>query len=130
MNQTLIVNVPSELYVRIKKRADEAHRSVEDEAVVLLQATVPTDLDQSLASLQLLDNAGLEKAARSRLADDVGAELETLHFKQQREGLSTTESTRCAELVRALERAMLVRANAAVLLKQRGVDVSHLVTQP
>lgn len=129
MTQTLVVNVPSELYVRIKKRADEAHRSVEDEAAVLLETTVPMEPEQALASLRLLDNAGLQQAARSRLAAELAAELEALHLKQQREGLSAAESVRCAELMQAYERSMLVRAEAAALLQQRGVVVSSLIGQ-
>ena len=130
MNQTLTVNLPGDLYVRIKKRADDAQRSVEDEAVELLAATVSAEPDSALASLDLLDNEAVERAARSRLAVELASELETLHLKQQREGLTAAESGRCAELVRAYERAMLVRAQAAAVLKKRGVDVSHLVAQP
>lgn len=39
MSQSLTVNLPSELYVRIKERADHAKRSVEDEAIKMLAAT-------------------------------------------------------------------------------------------
>src|SRR6188474_1264262 len=101
MSQSLTVNVPSELYRHIKKRADEARRSVEEEAAVMLGATGPSadsslaDVRQFLASLELLDNAGIERAARGRLAAELAAEIETLHLKQQREGLMDTERTRC-----------------------------------
>src|SRR5207245_213760 len=82
MSQTLTVNLPSDLYVRIKKRADDSRRSVEDEAIELLAATVPavdsfpSELQQALASLALLDSTGLEHAARSRLAAELATELE------------------------------------------------------
>lgn len=115
MSQTLTVNLPSELYVLIKKRADEACRSVEDEAIELLAATVscaeplPADLQQSLALLEILDNASVERAARSRLAAELAAELEKLHLKQQREGLTEVERLRCSELVHGYERSMLIR---------------------
>jgi plasmid stability protein len=133
MSQTLTVNLPSELYVRIKKRADDAHRTVEDEAIELLAANVPAwdqfrvDIQQSL---ELLDTAAVERAAHSGLPVEFALELESLHFKQQREGLTDLESARCAELVRAYEQSMLVRAHAAALLKGRGVDVSNLVARP
>jgi len=136
MSQLLTVNVPGELYLHIKKRADEARRSVEEEAALMLGATDPAadsslaDVRQFVASLELLDNAGIERAARGRLAAELAAEIETLHLKQQREGLTDTERTRCTELVRAYERSMLIRAHAAALLKKRGVDVEGLVVQP
>ena len=129
MIQTLTVKLPSELYVRIKKRADDAQHSVEDEALELLAATMPDEPDRSFASLSLLDNAAVEQAARSRLSVEFAGELESLHLKQQREGLTAAESSRCAELIRAYERTMLIRAHAAVVLQKRGVDVSSLVAR-
>jgi plasmid stability protein len=129
MSQTVTMNLPSELYVRIKKRADEAHRSVEEEAVEMLGTTaqaadaVPADLRQSLASLELLDNAAVERAARGRFAVELAAEVEALHFKRQREGLTDAEKARCAELIEAYERSMLIRAHATALLKERGVEI-------
>ena len=136
MTQTLTVELPSGLYVHIKKRAEGASRSVEDEVLELLAATVPmaeqadSDLREAISSLELLDNADMERAARSHLLAEFAAELETLHLKQQREPLTDGELKRCAELVRAYERSMLIRAHAAALLKKRGVDVSLLVAQP
>lgn len=131
MTQPLTVNLPSEVFIRIKKRADESNRSVEAEAVELLAATLDTDdeLAQSVQALESLDNDGVERAARSQIATELSAELESLHFKKQREGLTEIESARCAELVDAYERSMLIRAHATALLKKRGIDVSHLVAQ-
>jgi plasmid stability protein len=39
MSQSLTVNLPNELFVRIKERAHQANRSVEEEAVEMLAAT-------------------------------------------------------------------------------------------
>lgn len=136
MTQTLVVELPSGLYTRIQERAAHANRSVQDELVQLLAASippaddVPAEVQQSFAALEMLDNEAVERAARTRLADELAAELESLHLKQQREGLTPPESARCAELVRAYERAMLIRAHAAALLKQRGIDISSLTTAP
>jgi plasmid stability protein len=132
-NQTLTLEIPSGLYTQLKRRAENANRSVEDETLELLAGSVsateelPAELQQAIASLEFLDDEALGRAARSRLAVELAEELETLHFKQQREGLTTLESQRCNELVQAYERAMLVRAHAAVLLKRRGIDISVLV---
>ena len=43
------------------------------------------------------------------------------------EGLTETEAEETASLVRQYERAMLVRAQAVALLKQRGHDISGLL---
>jgi hypothetical protein len=50
--------------------------------------------------------------------------LETLHDKQQREGLSTEEAREEQALLELYRETVLVRAQAAVLLKQRGYDTS------
>jgi hypothetical protein len=47
-----------------------------------------------------------------------------LHLKRQREGLTASEEQTVEALVHHYERAIPVRAQAAVLLKQRGYDVS------
>jgi plasmid stability protein len=136
MAQTLTVELPSSLYARIKMRAEQANRSVEDEMLELLAATVPpaddvpADLREAVASLELLDDAALERASQSRLAVELALELEMLHLRQQREGLKHTDSERCAELLRSYERAMLIRAQATALLKRRGFDIAGMVAAP
>src|SRR5262245_42736232 len=93
-SQTLMLEVPTVLYRQLTHRAEQAKRTVEAETLELLAASVPateelpTDLQQALASLALLDNEALRQAAGSRLASEAAAELEGLHFKQQRGGLT------------------------------------------
>ncbi|MCG8351897.1 MAG: hypothetical protein MI924_29375, partial [Chloroflexales bacterium] len=55
---------------------------------------------------------------------DAAKQLEALHLKRQRGGLTASEKQTVAALVHHYEHAMLVRPQAAVLLKQRGYDVS------
>jgi uncharacterized protein YnzC (UPF0291/DUF896 family) len=50
--------------------------------------------------------------------------LETLHDKQQREGLTPEEKAEEQALLSLYRETLLVRAQAAALLKQRGYDVS------
>jgi hypothetical protein len=58
------------------------------------------------------------------MAADAAEELERLHDKRQREGLTDSEAQAAAALTRQYERIMLVRAEAAALLMDRGRDVS------
>ena len=66
------------------------------------------------------------KRRGSRLSAEKSAQLEFLHFKRQREGLSETEARTLGELVQQYERAMLIRARAVAILKLRGHDLSGL----
>jgi hypothetical protein len=99
----------------------------------MVAAAVPSDddlspeLTEALSSLSLLDDETLWQTARAHLSPELSEELEGLHFKQQREGLTTSEAERAAVLLRHYERSMLLRAQAAALLKQRGHDVSALL---
>lgn len=131
--QSVTLNLPRALYDRLERRAAQTQRTVEDVLLDVLATAVPladelpSDLAEALSPLTLLDDAALWRAARSHLPTEVAAELEALHLKRQREGLTDTETQTLARLVRQYERAMLVRAQAAALLKQRGYDVAELI---
>jgi hypothetical protein len=130
---TLTLNVPSPLYDHLKQLAAQTQRSVEEETLEALATAVPqgtslsAELQEAMASLVEQDDQTLVEAARSHLANDVSSELQALHHKRQREGLSRVEATRLADLVGRYERHMLVSAQAAALLKARGRDVSRLL---
>ena len=132
--QPITVNLPTALYSRLRRRAEESRRTVEAELLDVVTTAVPVaddlpaDLNEAISPLSLLDDTALWRAARSRMADATAAQLEALHLKRQRDGLTATEDQTLAGLVRQYERVMLVRAQAAALLKQRGHDVSELLT--
>ena len=131
--QDITISIPDVLYQKLKARAEQTQRSVEAEALDALTAAVPvvddlsTDLEDSLAQLSLLDEAALWRAARTSFAADAAHQLEDLHLKRQRDGLTDHEAQAVAALLQQYERVMLVRAQAAALLKQRGQDVSSLL---
>ncbi len=133
--QPITLDLPRLLYDRLKSRANQAHRTVEDELIQVVATAVPVgdelpvDLDEAISPLSLLDDDALWRAARTHLPTEAAAQMEDLHLKRQREGLTETETQILSSLVRQYERAMLVRAQAAALLKQRGHDVSVLLSQ-
>ncbi len=129
----VMVNLPQHLYGRIQKRAQIASRSVELE---LLEAVaramqadddLPEELSAVLDDLSLLDDKSLRRAARTKMKAGDFAQMEKLHLKRQKVGLNDTEAETLANLVRQYEKTMLVRAQSAALLKQRGFDVSDLL---
>jgi hypothetical protein len=130
--QTMTLNLPRPLYNRLKQRAERTRRTVEAElleaAAIGMRAEedLADDLAQVVASLRFLDDAALWRAARNRLPATVSAEIEALHLKRQSEGLTASEVQTLALLMHQYEQTMLVRAEAAFLLKQRGFDISIL----
>jgi plasmid stability protein len=131
--QTLQLHVPGPLYYHLKRRADQAHHSVEDETLDVLATALPAteelpaDLSEAVAALSLLDDDALWDAAQSHLPKKAAERMESLHRKRQRQGLTESETQRLETLVHQYERYMLVRAQAAALLKQRGHDVSRVL---
>jgi predicted transcriptional regulator len=131
--QAVTLHLPSPLYERLKRWAEQTHRSVEAELLEVVAAAVPVaddlpvDLAQVISPLALLDDEALWRAARSHLPAEAVAQMEQLHLKRQRQGLTGSEAEALAGLVRHYERAMLVRAQAAALLKERGYDVAELL---
>jgi hypothetical protein len=55
--------------------------------------------------------------------------MQSLQFKRQREGLSGDERALEVALAREYDRRMLIRSKALLLLKQRGHDVTELVSR-
>jgi hypothetical protein len=60
---------------------------------------IPLDIQEAVALLPVLDEAALWQTARSRLSPADSDEVEALHFKQQREGLTPAEKYRLAALM-------------------------------
>ena len=127
---SLTLSLPGSLYERLIRRAERTHRPVE---VELLEAVatgmsvdedLPAELAQAVSALPLLDDVALWRAAQSSLPSEVATRIEDLHLKRQFEGLSPNETQVLATLMRRYEQTVLVRAQATLLLKQRGHDVS------
>lgn len=132
LSQPITIHLPESLYDRLKQRAEQTHHTIEQELLDVVTTAIPlteeldVSLAQTLTELGMLDDEGLWRAARSELPREISAELERLHFKRQREGLTSVEEGMVQNYLRQYERTMLVRAQAAVLLQQRGYDISAL----
>lgn len=127
--QPITIRLPEKLYRRVHDRAVETHRTVEAELLSTVVAIyeddeLPAELAAPLNQLRVLDDAALWQAARSALPLESAERLEDLHFKQRSEGLTAEEAAEVTRLLARYEHYLLVRAEAAVLLKERGYDVS------
>jgi hypothetical protein len=125
--------LPKNIYNNLRKRAEKSRRSVEMELLDVVAAAMPAsddlsdELANAVAEFELLDDTALWRAARTHLEADAIEQMESLHIKRQRDGLSEPEAQTLAALVRRYERTMLVRAQAAALLNARGHDISGLL---
>lgn len=136
-NQSVTINLPDDFYQRLKARAESAQRTVEAEVRTIVTAaiaddSVPADVEADVEALKTADDATLWHVAEtSRLSQQESEEIEALHFKRQRgETLTDEERLRLAAGTLHYERAMLMRAEAAALLKERGHDIDVLLKHP
>ncbi len=135
--ESLTVRVPHDLYTRLEERAQQTRRSVEEElvealaeAVPLNELPLPADVAAAVTVLDAMpDDALWETARTSHLSLAAAAFLEELNHKRQREGLNVEETQIAETLLQQYERALLVRADAMVRLKERGHDISPLLTR-
>lgn len=130
----MTVNLPGPLYERLARRATRTHRTIEAELVDAVATLpdepdeLPADMAEAIAALHLLGDDELWRAARQRLAPEKSSEIEELHRKRKRDGLSVSELEALATLMKEYTRIMLVRSRSAALLKQRGhVDPANRV---
>lgn len=130
MQQPITVNVPRSVYERIRRAAERRHRSVDEMVIEALAAAAPTldtpqnDMRAALAQLAYLNDAALWQAARATMPPPLKTRLEELHSRQDGEALSEAEQIEVERLEQLYRDTLLVRAQAAVLLKQRHYDVS------
>ena len=130
--QTITVRLPDILYRRVEHRAQRMRRSIEEELVDVVSAALPTtddlssDIASDLAQMAFMTDAELWQAAQTELPLQDSAKMQALMFKRQREGLTTAEEREAKRLAHRADRTMLVRSRAAVLLLDRGHDISSL----
>jgi hypothetical protein len=128
---TVTLNLPETIYEQIRQAAEKAQRPIDDVLVEAVAAvapcmdTGPEDLRSALAHMAYLNDAALWQAARATVAADQRERLAALHDKQQCDTLTAEEQAEERALLALYRETLLVRAQAAILLKQRGYDVSN-----
>lgn len=128
--QAITLNLPQTVYEQIRRAAEKAQRPVDQvlvEAVTAVAAvmdTVPEKFRTALAQMAYLNDAALWQAARATMSTEQRERLEALHHQQQRQGLMSEEKAEEQALLTLYRETLLVRAQAAVLLQERGYNVS------
>lgn len=129
----ITLHLPENLYEYFRKRVEWTRRSLEAEVLdavasgASLEEELSSELVATLDAMEGLDDEELWRLARETMPRQASRELEALHFKRQDEGLDPAEDATRAKLIQEYERTILIRAQAAKLLKERGHDVSGLV---
>ncbi len=128
--RTVTLDLPDTLYEQIRQAAEKAQRPVHEVLIEAVAAvapcidTAPEHIRSALAHLAYLNDAALWQAARSTMSADQRERFAELHARPQHELLTAEETDEEQALVALYRETLLVRAQAAVILKQRGYDIS------
>jgi hypothetical protein len=128
--QPVTLHLPDPLYRRATNAAAHSRQSVEQfllealESGLSLLADLPNELVDDMAALALLNDAALWRVARETMPPEHQVKLDELLYKNSEMSLTNSEEQSLSSLMAEYERIVLRRAQAAVLLTQRGYDLS------
>ncbi len=128
--QIVTLNIPETVYEQIQRAAVKTKRRVDEimaeavAAVAPVMDSAPENLRSILAQMAYLNDAALWQAARSTMTVAQRERLQNLHDKQQREKLTPEEKSEEQALVSLYRETLLIRAQAAVILKMRGYNIA------
>lgn len=132
--QTVTVNLTKQVYQKVQQLARDKNRSIEDELASVVETAlehnswvgVPSDIADEVEQLRFLDDQHLWRVAQLTVSDEKSERMQLLSQKQTGEGLTVAEKEEIEQLQLLAQRVMLVRAEAAVLLQERGHNVSQI----
>jgi hypothetical protein len=123
--QPVTLELPEEIYERIRQIAEDSNRSLETVLMDSLALLFGEDVELSPDRLNTLSDEQLWALVHRRFAWPLDTRLRALTDLGKRGALSEDEETEMAQLVDAIDRYVLLRSQALLLLKQRGHDVEH-----
>ena len=135
MQPSVTIELPLPTYQQLAAAAQRRHRPIPEYVQQLLAQEsavlppLPTTLASELAAFGQLSSDVLWILAQGVLTESQRIELADLNEKaQQVMGLTITEERRQQELVSLYENNLVRRTKALDLLRQRGEDISELIT--
>lgn len=133
--QPITVHLPQQLYDLARQRAQAKNRSVETELIEAVATgltdggeidDISDDIATELSQLPFLTDEELWQAAQITIPSETAEQMEWLLWKAKAQGLNKTEQEDADRLQHLGQRTMLVRAEAALLLRSKGYDIARL----
>jgi len=133
MSQTLILQLPEDIYSRLKQTADAMKQPVEAVAVQSVRSglppltdDLPSEYQEEFRALEGLGDGGLWAAARSQMPSESQRAYSQLLRKNATGRLTEQEQQRLTKLGVKARKLTLRKAHAYALLKWRGHRVPTL----
>jgi hypothetical protein len=131
----ITIELPDELYGLLQRRAASSQRTLQQELLGVITKAADDDrkaghIEHVLADMEDYSDADLWSTAKAVLSQESCERSQELNDKQREEGLTPAERIELESLVTQYEWHVLLRSQAMGLLKQRGHDISPLLTPP
>lgn len=128
MGQKIItLQIPDELYERLQEAAESSQRSPEtvllESLDLLLSPPSIPNIDEPLAELSSYSDTQLWAVVHRHLPWNQSLRLRELSAKGKQGDLTNDEQAELQYLLDRVDRDMLLRSEALLLLKQRGHDI-------
>lgn len=127
------ITLPDEIYKQANEHSQLMERSLAEELAYVVissyqdQDNLAPDIMRQLSELKLFTDEELWRAARMTPPPGKEERIQELMDKQNLEELTSSEQQEAENISDLFSRIMLIRAEAAVLLKERGYDVDQLL---
>ncbi len=134
LTESVTLQLPVNLYRRVQTVARTMKQPLETfllDAVTTalpLLDDLPAALANDVSNLALLNDAALWRAARRTWSASEQEQLDELLYRKEAGNLDKKGQRALDHLLAEYDRLMLIRAQAALLLKQRGYDVTDPAT--
>lgn len=134
MSTVISLELPTAAYEQLRLTANRQNRPVAEvvKDIVLREVpdlpALPADTEAELQSFKLLSDELLWLIARSSLPRQQQVDLARLNGLAQQRKLTSEEEAQQHELAGSYDRLLIRRAQAALVLKERGYDLSDPAT--
>lgn len=124
MTDSIILTIPENISARAREIAENQSKSAEQvliDHLKTLPSSLPPDIQGELDALQHLSDDALRTIAHEQMPDDAQTRANELLDRNSRGLISDDEHAELEKLVERADRLMLRKAEAASLLRQRGL---------
>lgn len=125
-NKSITLQLPDELFERVVEAAEAADRPIETVLLESLDVLFPAPnigLEQSLNALSDYSDTQLWAVVYRQVPWTQSLRLRELSAKGKQAPLTNSEQHELEQLIDLVDRYMLLRSEALLLLKQRGHDI-------
>jgi len=127
--KSITLDLPEDLYERVRQVAEESQRPlervlVESIRLLFVPPSTSTDVATTLAAMPSYSDAQLWAVIYQRLAWPQSQRLHELSTKNKLGKLTEDEQSELKHLLTLNDRAMLLRSESLLLLKNRGHDIA------